>query len=77
MNDKSVVQHDDGVSEGIQIYIGDIEIYALRQVGTPGKYLITILEDGIGEGVEIGWVDNLVDVFPLVTAIKQIQNQWS
>lgn len=65
---------DNGVTEGAEFIIGNITVYVARQAVSTADhlYIVTILEDGMGEGVEIGAVGEVEYVLPMVRAIAQI-----
>lgn len=65
---------DNGRTEGAEFVIGDITVTVARQaVSTEAeRYVVTIQEDGMGEGVEIGTVAEARDALPMVRAIAQI-----
>lgn len=62
-------------TEGWVFETGNLSIYILRERVSPAGrgYIITIQEDGMGEGVEIGEVQNISQARPLIRAIQKIQ----
>ncbi len=65
---------DNGRTEGTEFIVRDITATVARQAvnAEAERYVVTIQEDGMGEGVEIGTVAEVRDALPLVRAIAQI-----
>lgn len=60
-------------TEGMEVVVGNITIWVLRQAAEQGMYFVTIQEDGVGPGVEIGKVETCAHAFTLITAILEIK----
>jgi len=66
--------HTSSSSEGWQFEIANLIVYVLRERSGPAGrgYIVTIQEDGMGEGVEVGKVARVHQVYPLLRALQKI-----